>query len=178
MGTHRLQDGSLAYGVGLAFGHADAALLEELAEAAKAAGASGMRTAPNRALMMIGLTHETTKAFAADADRLGLIVRAQDPRRRVIACAGAPICASAHIAARAMAPRIAAALGDGTSTVHVSGCAKGCAYASPAALTIAGTPDGCALVANGGTRDTPFAVVPADQLPAAIVTALREARHV
>ena len=48
----------------------------------------------------------------------------------------------------------------------------------PAALTVVGTPAGCALVANGSARDEPFAVVAADQLPAAIVNAAREARHV
>ena len=44
-------------------------------------------------------------SFAAAAEALGFIVRADDPRRHVVACAGAPICASAHIAARAIAPR-------------------------------------------------------------------------
>ena len=45
IGMHRLRDGSFAYGVGLAFGHADATTLERLAAAADAAGASGLRTA-------------------------------------------------------------------------------------------------------------------------------------
>ncbi len=46
----RLRDETFAYGVGLAFGHADATSLQRLTEAAKAAGASGMRAAPGRAL--------------------------------------------------------------------------------------------------------------------------------
>jgi len=98
-------------------------------------------------------------------------VRPDDPRRHVIACAGAPICASAHIAARAIAPRIADKIAqhlDGAFTVHVSGCAKGCAHAAAAALTVVGTPGGGALVAKGTAHDTPFTVVAVDQLPAAI----------
>jgi precorrin-3B synthase len=168
----------LAYGLGLPFGHGDAALLENLAEAAKTAGASGMRAAPERALMVIGLTRQTVNAFVADAERLGFIVHANDPRRRVIACAGAPVCDSAHMVTRAIAPRVAAALRNDVSIIHLSGCAKGCAHAATATLTVVGAPQGCGLIANGGTRDAPFAVVPVDQLPAAIDGALREARNV
>ena len=81
--------------------------LEHLAEAAEAAEANGVRTAPGRALLVIGLTEDKASAFATAAETLGFIVRADDPRRRVVACAGAPICASAHIAARALAPLVA-----------------------------------------------------------------------
>ena len=102
IGLHPLRDGTFAYGVGLAFGHADATSLQRLTEAAEAAGARGMRAAPGRALMVVGLTRQTASSFAAAAEALGFIVRADDPRRHVIACAGAPICASADIAARAL----------------------------------------------------------------------------
>ncbi len=185
IGTHRLRDGSLACGVGLAFGHADASLLENLATAAKTAGAGGMRAAPGRALLVIGLPQQAASSFAATAERLGLIVRAADPRRRVIACAGAPVCRSAYIATRAMAPDIAATAApflDGSRTIHLSGCAKGCAHPAPAALTIVGTAEGCALVANGSARGAPTKVVATDKLAAAITRHAREesreGRHV
>jgi precorrin-3B synthase len=174
-------DDLYARGIGLAFGHTEAATLERLADAAEAAGAHGVRIAPGRALFVTGLTRESVTAFTAAAERLGFIVRADDPRQHVIACAGAPICRSAHIAARAMAPRLAEIASpylDGSFKIHVSGCAKGCARAAPAALTIVGTAAGCAFVANGSARDEPFAVVAADQLPAAILNIAREARHV
>jgi precorrin-3B synthase len=108
-------------------------------------------------------------------------VRADDPRRRVVACAGAPVCASGHIAARALAPRIAAAAAqvlDGSVTIHMSGCAKGCAHPAPARLTVVGTPAGCALIANGTARDAPFAIVAPDQLPAVVARFVCEDRHV
>jgi precorrin-3B synthase len=166
IGTYRLLDGSFACGVALAFGHADAATLEQLAAAIEAAGANGVRIAPGRALIAIGLTHESTTAFTAAAERLGFIVRADDPRRHVIACAGAPICASALIESRIMAPRLACIATP--FDIHISGCAKGCAHPRPAAVTIVGTPDGCALVADGTARDAPFAVVSPAEAPAAI----------
>ncbi len=171
VGIYPLRDGTFAHGVGLAFGHADATSLQRLTEAARAAGAHGMRAAPGRVLMIVGLTQQTASSFAAAAEALGFIVRANDPRRHVIACAGAPICASADIAARALAPHIAAAAAphlDGSFKIYISGCAKGCAHPAPAALTIVGTSAGCALIANGSTRDAPFATVATNELPAAI----------
>jgi precorrin-3B synthase len=171
-----LRDGSLACGLGLSFGHADAAMLERLAEAAEKAGAAGVRAAAGRVLMVIGLTRASAAAFTAAAERLGFIVDADDPRRRVVACAGAPICISAHIPARAIAPQIAesiAPLTGGPLTIHISGCAKGCAHPGPAALTAVGIPDGCALAANGSVRDTPFATVATEELAAAITRYVR-----
>ena len=176
IGTHQLRDGSLAHGIGLAFGHADASLLRRLIEGARSAGATGVRTAPGRMLMIIGLTPANVAAFAASAEQLGFITRADDPRRYVIACAGAPVCASAHIAARAMAPAIAATAEpflDRSLTIHVSGCTKGCAHPRAAALTVVGTPEGCALIADGSVRDIPHTVVPTHELPAAVASFAR-----
>lgn len=171
IGTHRLRGGLFACGVGLAFGHADATSLRNLIDAAAARGATGVRAAPDRALLFIGFSSESVNSFAADAEQHGFVVRADDTRRFVAACAGAPICAAAHIAARQLAPGIAAQCADLLSdrfTIHVSGCAKGCARAAPAALTVVGTAKGCALVAHGTARDTPFATVGEDELPAAL----------
>jgi precorrin-3B synthase len=180
IGLHPLRDGTFAYGVGLAFGHADAPSLQRLTEAAEAAGASGMRAAPGRVLMIIGLARQRTASLAAAAEALGFIVRADDPRRHVVACAGAPICASADIAARAIAPQIAAAAAphlDGSFKIHISGCAKGCAHPAPAALTVVGTSSGCTLVANGATGDAPFKIVMANELPDAVAEIVRGLKH-
>lgn len=176
VGLHALRDGSLACGIGLAFGHAEASTLEKLANAAAAAGARGLRTAPNRSLMAIGLTKEAASHFLAAAAELGFLTRADDPRRHVIACAGAPLCASANIAARAIAPDIAATaapyLSDGL-VIHISGCTKGCAHPGAAPLTVVGTPGDCALIANGSARDAPFAAAPLSELPDVVADHLR-----
>jgi precorrin-3B synthase len=180
IGTHRLRDGTLALGIGLAFGHADAGPLQRLTKAAYALGATGLRAAPGRALLIIGLADDGAPRLAATAETLGFIVRADDPRRHVIACAGAPVCSAAHIAARAIAPQIAAIAAPHLGPqfdIHISGCAKGCAHASAAALTVVGSPRGCALIANGSVRDAPFASVAPDQLPAAIGQYARAGRR-
>jgi precorrin-3B synthase len=180
LGQHGLRDDTFAYGVGLAFGHADSTSLQRLSETAEAAGASGMRAAPGRVLIIIGLTQQTSSQFAAAAEALGFIVRSDDPRRHVVACAGAPICASADIAARALAPQIAAAAAphlDGSFKIHISGCAKGCAHPAPAALTVVGTSSGCTLIANGATRDVPFKIVTTNELPDAVAEIARGIQH-
>jgi precorrin-3B synthase len=180
---HQLRNGSLARGIGLTFGHADAGALERLADVAATAGACGLRAAPDRTLLAIGLTSQGAADFVAAAEQLGFVTRADDPRRQVLACAGAPLCASAYLATRAMAPQIAAAAAPylaGDLTVHISGCAKGCAHPTASVLTIVGASGLCTLVANGSARDAPFAAIPVNELPAAIERYLRDhkAAHV
>jgi precorrin-3B synthase len=115
--------------------------------------------------------------FAADAEALGFIVRSDDPRRHVVACAGAPICASANIAARAIAPLVAVAAAphlDGSFKIHISGCAKGCAHPAAAALTVVGTAAGGALIANGSVHDAAFKTIATNELPVAIADIARD----
>ena len=180
IGRHRLRDGLFAYGLGLAFGHTQARTLELLTQAAKTAGACGIRAAADRALLIIGLTEPTAAIIAAEAERLGFIVRADDPRRYVIACAGAPICAAAHIAARSIAPTITEAAGkylDSNFRIHISGCAKGCAHAGAAGVTVVGRDDGSAVIVNGSVRDSPAALTTANELPALIAELARAAKR-
>jgi precorrin-3B synthase len=177
IGLHALRDGSLACGVGLAFGHADAKALEQLADNAARAGARGLRTAPDRALLAIGLGEPGAARLIAAAKQLGFVTQADDPRRYVIACAGAPLCASGHIAARALAPDVAAAAAPYLSDrlkVHISGCAKGCAHSAAASLTVVGTAGDCGLIAGGSARDARFATATVADLPVAVACYLRE----
>lgn len=171
VGSHRLRDGRVAAGLGLAFGHTDAAALRHLVEVAEAAGADCIRTAPGRALLVVGFAPAMAPALGAAAERLGFIVRPDDPRRHVAACSGMPLCASAQMPTRALAPAIAtaaASLLDGSLTVHLSGCAKGCAHGRAAALTIVGDRRGCGIVVNGSACDTPLGTTSADALPSGL----------
>ena len=98
-------------------------------------------------------------------------MRAEDPRRQIVACAGAPICAAAEIPARALAPGLAgrvAMAGRDAPMVHVSGCAKGCACARSAPVTVVGLDGRCGMVVNGSARDRPLATLPPEALPGAL----------
>jgi precorrin-3B synthase len=172
LGRHPLRDGSLALGIALAFGHAEAGALAELGRRAARDGVRAIRPAPDRVLMLIGVPPARAAGLAAAAADLGFIVDADDPRRRIAACPGAPACASGFIPARRIAAGLAAALApqfaglpDGIA-IHVSGCTKGCAHPAPAALTVVGDPQGCGIVRNDTARATPVRhVAPAELVP-------------
>jgi precorrin-3B synthase len=171
VGMHALRDGRLAIGLGLAFGHAHSTALEELTRAAAEWGASGLRTAPGRVLLVVGVTADSAERLADIAQRLGFIVRANDPRRQIVACAGAPICAAAEISTRSLAPSLAAhaaIAGTDVPMVHLSGCAKGCACARSTPLTVVGIEGRCGVVVNGSARDEPFVMLMPEALPGAL----------
>src|SRR5262249_39703881 len=108
------------------------------------------------------------------AQRLGFIVRADDPRRQIVACAGAPICAAAEISTRALAPSLAAnaaIAGAGAPMVHLSGCAKGCACPRATPLTVGGIEGrggGGGGVGRGSARDKPLVTFRREAWPGAL----------
>jgi precorrin-3B synthase len=178
LGAHQSSDDERrALGFGLAFGHIHVEQFAEMIATAERAGAVGLRTAP-RAILFIGVAPQATAALVAAAERLGLIVRKDDPRRFIAACAGMPICTAAQIAARTLAPAIAAqgaALLDGSFMLHVSGCSKGCAHPKASALTIVGRGGRCGVVANGTASAVAVGEVAEAGLPRAMA---RLAAHV
>ncbi|MEE7473709.1 hypothetical protein MPAR162_18290 [Methylorubrum populi] len=83
-----------------------------------------------------------------------------DPRRAVAACPGAPACCSGTTPVPDHAARLAQALaplaGLGTAaSVHVSGCAKGCAHPGPADLTLVGRDGAYDVVLAGPASGKP-----------------------
>jgi precorrin-3B synthase len=86
--------------------------------------------------------------------RDGLVTRADDPVLRVVACTGAPACPEAYAETRELAASLAPHLAPDTS-LHVSGCAKGCAHPRASGITLVGTPHGFDLVRDGSPRDVP-----------------------
>lgn len=71
-------------------------------------------------------------------DLPGLIQDADDPLLRIAACTGAPGCPQALGQTRNIA-RIMAQHLPKSGTLHVSGCAKGCAHPAPANVTLTAT---------------------------------------
>jgi precorrin-3B synthase len=110
IGLHSALDGTAAVGIGLAFGQTQAAALGEIICFAAAHGATAVRPAPDRALLLIGVSAPDALNLSAAAERLGFVVRADDPRRRIVACPGAPACAAGLIPARELASGLASAL--------------------------------------------------------------------
>ena len=100
VGTHSLKGDLYVVGVGLAFGHTQAGTLNALTESARVLGAHWARPVPDRTLMFGPFQRTRVKAIRDEARRFGFAVEAADPRRRIVACPGAPSCASGLIASR------------------------------------------------------------------------------
>ena len=141
--------GAIAFGAALPFGVALAPLWIALADLAERYGGV-LRLTPWRTVLIAGLPDPQTLAD------LGLIIDPDDPRLRVAACPGQPGCASATVPTRPIAARLCPPPGI---TVHVSGCAKGCAHPGPATVTLVGQ-DGCFGVVRHGRAGDPAQALP------------------
>ncbi|WP_041391113.1 cobalamin biosynthesis protein CobG [Sphingobium chlorophenolicum] len=95
---------------------------DSLAALAGQQGVIALRLSPWRGLILEGGTASPAHAPT-------------DPLLRVDACPGAPACPQASVPTRDLAARLAP-LVDGS--LHISGCAKGCARASPADIVLTG----------------------------------------
>jgi precorrin-3B synthase len=141
-------------GIAAPFGRLEASQLSALVVLARQAGATEMRLSPWRALYF--------DVPVEGAERLGFITDADDPLLRIEACPGVPACASSTVDTRATARRLAARGFEGT--IHVSGCAKGCARSAPSDLTLVGCEGRYGIVRNGTTRDAMERMVSPDEL--------------
>jgi precorrin-3B synthase len=127
--------------VGLAFGQLRSETLCHLANVAP-----GLRLTPWR-MVVVEAVREMPR-------HQGLVTRAGDPLLRVAVCTGAPVCPEARAETRGLAAALAPHITADT-TLHVSGCTKGCAHPGAAELTLVGTADGFDLVRHGSARDIP-----------------------
>ncbi|RWH70893.1 MAG: precorrin-3B synthase [Mesorhizobium sp.] len=172
-----------ALGIALPYGSIPAQNLIELATKAAEIGTTEIRLAPGRALLFIGLSPTTCASLQASATTLGFVTSSTDPRTRIAACPGTPACASGRFATRAIAETIATEspdLLDTSLTLHISGCAKGCAHPGAAMLTLVGDENGAGLVVDGTAKALPAGYRPgydAARGVAAIAAAVHGARH-
>ncbi|MCD2182542.1 precorrin-3B synthase [Rhizobium sp. GN54] len=154
-------------GIGLPYGATDAATLEGLMRGLASLGATGIRLSPHRALLILGLSAARMDAAAALAGEAGFWTRADAPGNAIAVCAGAAGCASGTFDTKAVADQLvlrAPDLLDGAMTVHVSGCAKGCAHPAPAVLALCGRADGIGMVFDGRSGDRELATLSAEEI--------------
>jgi precorrin-3B synthase len=150
---------TLTPGVAAPFGRVEADQLLGFVALAEEAGASDIRLSPWRILY---INAPAGHALRDGARRLGFIVDPDDPMLRVEACPGAPACASSTVDTRRDARRIAAR--GFTGSLHVSGCAKGCARSAPSDLVLVGDNGRYGVVRNGTPRDRPERTIVASEL--------------
>jgi precorrin-3B synthase len=130
--------------LGLPFGSGDRATWEQLAHVASRYGSGEVRVTPFRTVLVPGIERERLAAALQLAEAAGWITAPDNPLLRVAACPGAPACSAANGNTRELASELAPLLAAGQS-LHVSGCAKGCAQSGAASLTLVCRPGGCSL---------------------------------
>lgn len=158
-GIHDFGDGGIVLGLGLAYAQTDAGNLIAFLQQAEEKGATEVRLSPRHGLLLLGFDREAAAIARQLAFSYGFLVAPDDPRNHIATCAGRA-CASALLDTKAVA-RLAVEVGrdllDGSLTLHLSGCAKGCARPMASPLTLVGAPSGHALVVNGTASVAPSA---------------------
>jgi precorrin-3B synthase len=156
IGLFDLAEAGIALGIALPYGSMPADKIIALTQSAITLDTTEIRLAPGRALLFLGQPSSANRPLQHTAATLGFVTSPADPRTRIAACPGTPACASGRIATRDIAETIAAENADSLDfTLHVSGCAKGCAHPGSAALTIVGGENGAGLVVNATAKALP-----------------------
>jgi precorrin-3B synthase len=140
--------------LGLPFGRIGAGDLLDLVRKAAIGGATEFRLTPGRTILVPFPSEDAARHFKASLPLDRFILDADDPRRRVAACVGAPACPRATTDVRADAARLSSMVGVG-ELLHASGCAKGCAYPRAATITLVGKNGRYELIRNGAPWDMP-----------------------
>ena len=161
-------------GIGAPFGRLEVNQLRILAEIA-----SEIRLSPWRMLYIPVADSAAARHVTAAVRAAGFATEPDDPRMRVQACSGRPACRSAHADTRADAEMIARLMADTgfSGTVHISGCAKGCASAAPAALTLVGAPAGYRVMQNAAAREAGGVIVAPPNMPKRLAALMGGPRH-
>jgi precorrin-3B synthase len=179
IGLIDLGKGRSVAAVGLPFGRIEASQLGRLAEAA-APHKTVFRLTPWRVLLVVCASRRAAEDMLAWAATEGLVTDLFDVRTLIDACTGAPACASAEMPVREDALWLMNELGPRDlrrGTLHLSGCAKGCARREASRVTLVGKEGAYDLVVDGAPGDTPVAKgIQRDQIASVVKEALSECR--
>jgi precorrin-3B synthase len=169
-GLMRLSQNLSVAALAPAYGQLPAKTLSSLCTVASTLGINITRPGPAHALYCLG-NEEACQSLLVQAHQAGFVTNAHDPRSAIAVCAGEPACASAFIATRELAEHAAedcAALLDGSITLHLSGCGKGCAHPTAAPLAFSGSSEGLAFRYSGRVSDAPDVILPFTEQKAAL----------
>lgn len=144
-----------AVGIAAPFGRVESDQLRKLTDVMTSHGVQEIRLSPWRALYAAVSSRQSGQSILDAARREGLITDPRDPLLQIEACPGAPGCRSTVLDTRGDGRRLAALLPQSSfaGTVHVSGCAKGCAKSGAADLVLVGSEGHYGVVRNGSAQD-------------------------
>ena len=158
IGYGDLAQGRGFFAAGVPFGTLESEAFVAFADLAEDFADGTIRLTPWRSLVLVGIAAEAAETVAEAVAGAGFITDPADLRLAMVACPAMPACQSGTVATRTDAASIAASgVLDGLSemTVHVSGCAKGCAHPRPAAVTLSGRNGAYDVILNGRADAAP-----------------------
>jgi precorrin-3B synthase len=157
IGLLELGSGRFVVGLAPAFGRVDTDQLRTLADAIAAHGIHEIRLSPWRVLYAEVRDRAAGQRILDIAAAAGYIVEPRDPLLQIEACPGAPGCRSTTLDTRGDARRLAGLLNrfGFEGTLHVSGCAKGCAKSGAADLVLVGAAGDYGILRNATAQDQP-----------------------
>lgn len=126
-------------------GRLDADALAGLAAVAREHGDGRLRLTPWRTVLVPGVPRDALAALRGRLAELGLSCDPEDPVGSVVACAGSRGCTAGLADTQGDGLRLLdllRAAGGSSGTVHLSGCAKGCAGLRAGDVTLVGTGTG------------------------------------
>ncbi|MBF8745993.1 precorrin-3B synthase [Pseudomonas putida] len=136
LGTVVQQQG-LALGVAPPLGRLTPAMLRGAARIARQWGDGSLRISPWQSLLLPNLLPARLDQARSELAGLGLLCHIHEPLARMVACTGSPGCAKANAETKTDAVALAALLHrGGPASVHLSGCARSCALAHVAPVTL------------------------------------------
>lgn len=159
-----------AAGVVPAFGQIGSCDLSQICKSADASGIKALRPSFDHSLLFFG-SRSACRGLLDTAAGIGFITTPDDARSSIAVCPGEPACASAFFPTRELADFAAqecAAVLDGSFTLHISGCGKGCAHPAPSLLALSGNADGLAFSISGRAGDPPDGILPFAQQKTAL----------
>lgn len=136
LGIHaQRQPGLVAVGVAPELGRLPAESLETLARLAQEQGTGLLRLTPWQGLLIPDVPCESVGQVHAHARQAGLLIDPSEPLSSTVACTGAAGCARGMSDTKADARQLASLLGR-AAPVHLTGCARSCARATVAPVTL------------------------------------------
>jgi precorrin-3B synthase len=150
--------GRFAVGMAAPFGRVETDQVLKFAAAISRFDIKEIRLSPWRALYAEASSRPVAQAILDAAGDAGFITDPGDPLLQIEACSGSPACPSTSLDTRGDGRRLAGMLARSrfAGTVHVSGCAKGCAKSGASDLTLVGADGRYGIVRHGTAQDRPL----------------------
>ncbi|GAB38848.1 nitrite/sulfite reductase [Gordonia sputi] len=137
VGVQKLKNGLNAVGFAAIAGRVTGTKLTAVADAAERVGSDRIRFTPYQKLVVLDVADDKVEELIADLAKLGLVARASNWRRNLMACSGIEFCKLSFTETRkrsqVLVPELEERLADINSeldvpiTVNINGCPNSCA---------------------------------------------------